>query len=721
MSDSAPSADLPVLFSHSPRASAADALARLARTIEEPGALTFNAANRAALGRALDRVGAQLLREEDLTLTIALAGGSGAGKSTLINALAGSVIAEAAAQRPCTMQATVYHHRNATSAGLPADLLQQVRTVTHERPELRFKVLIDTPDLDTFATQNRAATRALLKAAGLVIYVFTPEKYWDERVWSVIREEQRFSACLAVLNKSDTVPAAALEKAAEEIRRRFADLGKPDLPILRVSALRHLARADGSLPPASPDPARTIDEFSSLRAYIEYELREGDIARMRIQQRLGVVNYLEQELAQIVPTDLPGKLDRLSALAETQIDEATAQLGGTLANRMAMLEADLRPLTNQRKNQQFYGPFRVWVSAGSLVSDGIPRLGRRLRLLGGAASEHDPGPLAPHRGEVEDQLRNRAARLRDAAFAQALPIDRWRSIASETEADKVLGDLAGELQGRFLSAELKGAGRLRAVAWSASLLGSIIPVALAAYALWALLVRLSRGQFPSGPGMLGLVIALTVLAYVVLQALTAVALTGTGPPPVSTVGPLSIHAVLKRTLGGWISAYRQAIEADLHAIQQPIAVLRAVAEAPLDQRGLSEAPRHPSPLASLPRPALTPVVMSQAPVEPEHSEVAVAELQTIEPEGLEAETPVIALAAPAVAEPIEGPVVRESDRLESSEPVLVSEPAPTVAPVREQAHAEPSEEEPLAPVPTERPADLFRKAFERQAGRGPKP
>ena len=221
--------------------------------------------------------------------------------------------------------------------------------------------------------------------------------------------------------------------------------------------------------------------------------------------------------------------------------------------------------------------------------------------------------------------------------------------------------------------------------------------------------------------MLGLVIALTVLAYVVLQALTAVALTGTGPPPVSTVGPLSIHAVLKRTLGGWISAYRQAIEADLHAIQQPIAVLRAVAEAPLDQRGLSEAPRHPSPLASLPRPALTPVVMSQAPVEPEHSEVAVAELQTIEPEGLEAETPVIALAAPAVAEPIEGPVVRESDRLESSEPVLVSEPAPTVAPVREQAHAEPSEEEPLAPVPTERPADLFRKAFERQAGRGPKP
>ena len=708
------------LFGRTPREQVVEALRQLTQIIDNPGALTFNAASKGALGRALDRVGAQLLREEDLTLTIALAGGSGAGKSTLINALAGSAIAEAAAQRPCTMQATVYHHRSATSAGLPAELLEQVRTVTHERPELRFKVLIDTPDLDTFATQNRAATRALLKAAGLVIYVFTPEKYWDERVWSVIREEQRFSACLAVINKSDTVPAAALERAAEEIRRRFADLGKPDLPILRVSALRHLARVDGSLPPAPSDATATIDEFSSLRAYIEYELREGDIARMRIQQRLGVLKNLELELSQVVPADLPAKLDRLSALAEIQIDEATAQLGGTLANRMALIETDLRPLIHQRKTQKFSGPFRVWLSTGSLISDALPRLGRRLRLLGGGTgSEHDAGALAPHRTDVEDQLRARAARLRDAAFAEALPVDRWRSLDTETEANRVLGEIGSELQGRFLSAELKGAGRLRVVAWLASLFGSIIPVGLAAYALWALVMRLGRGELPSGLGMLGLVFALTVLAYVVLQAITAVGLLGTGAPAISTVGPQSIHAVLRRTLGGWMNAYRQAIEADLNAIREPIAVLRAVAEAPLEQRGIgTEMARHPEP----------PVIARALP-----QPVAIQQQETLhvveQPEsGLPSTLPkaapeptMVDVIETIAAEPVEPTPEYESEPEETVSPTRLAEPEPLPPPdlisVPPRPQAQPMQEESPTPVPTERPADLFRKAFERQSGR----
>src|SRR5205823_2193228 len=135
-----------------------------------------------------------------------LAGCSGAGKSTLINALAGATIAEAAERRPCTMQTKVYHHAAVPGGGLPGALAAEALFVAHDRPELFAKVIVDTPDLDTFATQNRAATKALLKAAGLVIYVFSPERYAEERAWSVIREEQRFSACLAVLNKADTAP-----------------------------------------------------------------------------------------------------------------------------------------------------------------------------------------------------------------------------------------------------------------------------------------------------------------------------------------------------------------------------------------------------------------------------------------------------------------------------------------------------------------------------------
>ena len=700
-------ASWPTSFGRSARDRAAGALEQLAQTLEQPQALAVTPADRAALGRAIDRVAAQLLRDDDLVLTIALAGGSGVGKSTLINALAGAEIAEAAAQRPCTMQATVYHHRDTASAGLPPELLATVRQVGHDRPELRFKVLVDTPDLDTFATQNRAATRALLKAAGLVVYVFTPEKYWDERVWTVIREEQRFSACLAVLNKADTVPAVALERAADEIRRRFAELGQPELPILRVSAARHIARGDGAPPPAATDPARATDEFPSLRAYIEYELREGDIARMRTQQRLGVVVHLKEQLAKLVPVDLPDRLERLSALAQTQVEETSAQLAVTLADRITQIEADLRPLATQRRNQQFHGPFRTWLNLGALVTDGLPRLGRRLRGLGASQAEQDAGPRAAYQAEIDDQLHARSARLRDAAFAEALPVERWRSIAAETHADRLLADLAREIQARFSAANFQSAFRLRAVAWSASLLGSIIPVALAAYALWALLARLREGEVPGGLTMLGLVLTLTVLSYIVLQAGTTLALAGTGPPSVAVVGPQAIHAVLRRTLGGWLDAYRQAIEADLHTVDEAVATLRAVAEAPLE--------RPPARAAAPALPAADPAALPG----PDRTRA-----ESVKSDAVERVSP--AVQGPLIEDPHTSTLPASVD-LGDLEEVALAEPTATVAPEPGHEPVEPAPAPELTPtepeptLPTARPADLFRQAVQRHAGRSSRP
>ena len=86
--------------------------------------------------------------------------------------------------------------------------------------------VVDTPDLDSFVVEHRALTKALLKAAGLVVYVFSPEKYLEERTWSVLREEQAFSASVAVLNKVDLVRVPEeRELVIADIRRRFADSG----------------------------------------------------------------------------------------------------------------------------------------------------------------------------------------------------------------------------------------------------------------------------------------------------------------------------------------------------------------------------------------------------------------------------------------------------------------------------------------------------------------
>ena len=179
-------------------------LDRLQETINTPRALVLRAEDRVALEQAVARTRAQLLDTTTPVLTVALAGGTGSGKSTLINALAGAAIAETSPLRPTTTQLHVYHHRDIAAGGLSGELASEAVFVPHDRAALYSKVIVDTPDLDSFATQHRTATRALLKAAGLVLYIFSPQNYRDERTWSVLREEQRYSACAAVLNKRDS-------------------------------------------------------------------------------------------------------------------------------------------------------------------------------------------------------------------------------------------------------------------------------------------------------------------------------------------------------------------------------------------------------------------------------------------------------------------------------------------------------------------------------------
>ncbi len=180
-----------------------------------------------------------MLGPSEPVLTVALAGGTGAGKSTLINALAGHVIAEVSEIRPTTRCLRVYHHREDNLGTLTTELAGEVSFVAHDRPELRLKMLVDSPDLDSFVIRNRATTKALLKRAGLVLYIFSPERYLEERTWTVLRQETVFSACAAVLNKVDRVGSREeLEQITEDLRERFAALGLGNIRIFRVCAGR---------------------------------------------------------------------------------------------------------------------------------------------------------------------------------------------------------------------------------------------------------------------------------------------------------------------------------------------------------------------------------------------------------------------------------------------------------------------------------------------------
>jgi hypothetical protein len=664
------------------------ALERIVERAEHPRALAVPPADLASLRRAVERAGAQLLGDSGAVLTIALAGCTGSGKSTLINALASANIAEATLRRPTTMQTRIYHHRDVPGGGLPPELEAQADKTPHDRPELHNKVLVDTPDLDTFATQNRAATKALLKAAGLVLYVFSPEKYWEERAWSVIREEQRFSACLAVLNKADTKPAAELERIVEEVRRRFAEMGKPDIKVLRIQAARHVPGPDGRFAPAEPG---TIDEFPTLRAYIEQEIQEGDIARMRRQQRARVLEHLEAEVERLAPADVGARLDALDASAEARAAAAAERLAERLADRLDALEADLRPLATLRSHQRYFGPFRVWLSACDFVAYGLPRLIRRLRILGGPSGTSGAETLLAtgHEEFAADLLRSEYRRLQDGLYAGGLPVGRWADLTAEADGARLLGAAAREVEARFEAAAVPASRRRGAVAVGASVAGIVIPTGLAAYGLYALLVRMATGQVGGGLPMLELIAVLTVLSFMLLHGLIALGSNSNGRAPGQGIGRQALRDVLRHAIRDRVAAYRRELECDLADLRAPLAVLRA-------------APMLPRPIA--PGPAAPPPPQSVAPAaSPEPEPVACPPPPLAEPEPspeterpAPPEPPPPRLAAPPDPRPEPTPAPR---------PVVEPEPRPEPEP----------EPEPASPPPS--PGEAFREALRRHARR----
>ncbi len=552
------------------------ALQRMLSAAGHPRALAIRPEDQAGLHHAIQRAHAQLLGVGEPVLTIALAGCTGAGKSTLINALAGSRIADVSDRRPCTTRTRVYHHRAVPGGGLPTDLAEQAASIAHDRPELRQKVIVDTPDLDTFYTEHRAATCALLKAAGLVIYLFSPERYAEERAWSVIRQEQRFSACLAVLNKADTVAPDILQRIAAEIRQRFASMGKPDIPVLCISSGYHVPDPDGRL----PAPQRvTLDEFLTLRAYIEHELQAGDIARMVRQQRSRVLDHLAQQVDRVVPPDAETTLDALRAAARSAAKEAADDLAARMSDALAAMEADLWPLIVVRKHQRFWGPFRTWLSVADFLRYGLPRLVRQLRLLTLPAQEGTPGRLlASGRPDVvTDRLATDAAHLQTLCFDAHLPVERWRAITSTIDGPAVLATASRAVEDRFEALAAGAYRHGRVFPWLISFIAWLMPAGLVIFAAYNLVRQFVEGR-PAGLDVVWDLLAMLVLSYLVLHMLTGALMSGRGILPRRSIAAQALTDTLQRTYETWTATYRADLEADIADLREPLHLLRQAAE-----------------------------------------------------------------------------------------------------------------------------------------------
>ena len=194
-------------------------------------------------------------RPIDALLVLMLCGPTAVGKSSLVNALAGAPIAPEGLGAT-TAAPLVYLHEDDD----PARLFEYGQTlgemarnppqvVRHTRPELRHKLIIDTPDIDSAVRAHRATTEAAAAHADVVLYVTSPEKYKvDEPLRWLARHRGRRGIGF-VLNKWDAAGMGRQfdrrDRVAEDFRQLIEGFGFAD-PFLFLVSARDQAGGDGA-------------------------------------------------------------------------------------------------------------------------------------------------------------------------------------------------------------------------------------------------------------------------------------------------------------------------------------------------------------------------------------------------------------------------------------------------------------------------------------------
>lgn len=557
------------------RAALEAALSLLTNRLAAPLVVQPSPSDLEAIQQAVDRVRAHWTGGPEASLTIALAGGTGAGKSTLTNALAGARIAEASELRPTTMQIRVYHHRDLPQGNLPVEIGREAQFVAHDRPELRAKVIVDTPDLDSLAQTNRRLARSLLRAAGLVLYVFSPERYADERVWSVIREEKAFSTTAAVLNRIDSgVTPADLERIKADLVQKFAEAGLANIRIFTTAARRHVPGENGAA-----YPCERFDETAALKEFIEAELQTSDIMRMIRNQRASVAKHLANEVERIVPAKWLEELAQIELVATQTAALTSRKLHELLRASLDGLDTELGAVAVIRQHERFRGPFRTWLVIADFVRYGLAGIVDRLVGRSRAAEVQIVDAITRHAAgpELTDMLRDAAAAIGDAFYARGLPLEPFRKLVHETHGDRLLRRIAAELEKRFDERIAGDRSRRGYVIWFGNTLGGLVPAAFVIGGLYVMGRDLFAGQYVGLP-LLGHLAAMVILFFLALQAIVSIFLPGARGLG-QGVGTKAIQDAVQSALVGWIAAYRERLLSDRAALEAPVKLLEQQTDA----------------------------------------------------------------------------------------------------------------------------------------------
>ncbi|WP_092665927.1 dynamin family protein [Agrococcus carbonis] len=276
---------------------------------------------RAAAVRQIDDYVGPRIGDLEAPLLAVVGGSTGAGKSTLVNALVGLPVTRTGVIRPTTRQPILLHAPGdaawfASTRILPG--LARVRGAVRDAPaqqagedpdagQIGSVVLVadervpqdlailDAPDVDSIADENRALAAQLLAAADLWLFATTANRYADAVPWRLLDDAASRDITVGiVLNR---VPPGAEDEVEADLRQMLAARGLASAPVFVIAE-------------------STLDERGMLPA----DAAEG------VRAWLAAIAGDRAERARVAGRTLAGAVGRLAATAAAIADARDEQL-----------------------------------------------------------------------------------------------------------------------------------------------------------------------------------------------------------------------------------------------------------------------------------------------------------------------------------------------------------------------------------------------------------